>query len=200
MKLLKENIEGLRKINKLPEELKDFLHNDDVQQALADKDIDKLYKLFSGSSSHNRMVYSNVVYKLTYLLYSIGVDPLLHLNHIPNNFLRHAGIKSIVVPGNIISVGKGAFQDCNNLITVVIEDGVKSINSYAFYSCAKLTNVTLPSSIESIGFFAFVQCKQLTNINYKGTKATWKSIALDYNWKFFDHTITIHCTNGDINL
>lgn len=199
MKLLQENIEGLRKINKLPEELKDFLQNDDVQQALVDGDINKLYELFSGPSSRNRMAYYSVIYKLTYLLYSIGIDPLLYLNHIPDNFLGRASIKSIVIPGNIVSIGKKAFQECKNLTTVVIEDGVKSIKDYAFVGCTKLTNVTLPSSIESIGIFIFTRCEQLTDINYKGTKATWKSIILDNNWSFPDHTKTIHCIDGDIN-
>lgn len=200
MKLLKENIDGLRKIHKLPEELKNFLQDHDVQRALIDENIDKIYRLFSGSSSRNRMMYSNAVYKLTYLLYSIGIDPLLYLNHVPDSFLRHSGIKSIVIPSNIISIGKRAFQQCNNLTTVVIEDSVKVIDDYAFFDCAKLVDVTVPSSVENIGFFAFARCSQLTSIHYTGTKQAWGAIRIDYNWKASSPITTIHCIDGDINL
>lgn len=199
MKLLKENINSLRKIHKLPEDLTIFLQNNAVQEALKIGDIDELYKLCNNPHLHGTVVLRyKTISNLTCLLYSIGIDPLLYLNYIPDNFLVSSSIKSIVIPGNMISIGRKAFSGCNNLISVIIDSGVKSIGDYAFFDCAKLVDVTIPDSVESIGFFAFIRCPQLTSIRYTGTKQAWGTIKIDSNWKASSPIITIHCIDGDI--
>lgn len=187
MELLKENIEGLRKINKLPQRLKDFLHETKVQHALIDEDIGKLYELYNSYNSN-----------LTRLLYTIGIDPLSLLDYIPNNFLNYSTIKSIVIPDNIIKIGRNAFGNCTNLTNVVIGNSVVFIGEGAFNECTNLTNVIISTNVTDIGSMAFAYCDQLTNINYKGTKSDWSKIRKHSFWDHNSGIGIIHCTDGDI--
>ena len=81
--------------------------------------------------------------------------------------VKDKGIKSVVIPNGVTSIGYQAFFFCSNLTSVVIPDSVTSIGDEAFYGCKNLTSITIPDSVTSIGDLAFrdVQSVQVSTKN-----------------------------------
>ena len=69
---------------------------------------------------------------------------------------RTYGIKSIVLPNTIKSIGKEAFSESENLIAVTLSEGLTSIGDKAFYNCRSLLSIVLPSTMKK---FANLQGK-----------------------------------------
>jgi hypothetical protein len=65
---------------------------------------------------------------------------------------------------SVTSIGEGAFEDCNGLVSATIGTNVTSIGENAFAFCYHLTSITFPASVTSIGQTAFSNCLGLTNI------------------------------------
>lgn len=190
MKLLEEKYDGLQQINDLSYGLKRFLSEPDVRQALQESNFDAIYK----------KVHIELVGEFTQLMNSLNIDPLEHLNYIPNWFLANTTIKSITIPTYIKRIGSGAFQNCVHLTHIIIPDGVTSIGYQAFLGCDKLTSITIPGSVINIGSEVFSYCKKLKEITYKSTKEDWNKIVKLYSWDYLSSIKIIHCTDGDINL
>ena len=70
---------------------------------------------------------------------------------------------TVILPSNIISIGKNAFKDCLNLIKVEMP-GVKTIGEHAFHGCGNLREVKLSKDLEDIKEYAFFKCASLENI------------------------------------
>ena len=75
-----------------------------------------------------------------------------------------ANIKEVVIQGSVTSIGRSAFQYCDDLHSVTIGDSVTSIGNYAFGSCSALQSVTIPDSVDTIGSAAFGFCSELTDL------------------------------------
>lgn len=80
----------------------------------------------------------------------------------------------MVIPGTVVydgkeyvvtAIGKGAFERCADLTSIVISEGVSMLSSDAFSECINLKSVTIPSTLEETAFYdAFDFCKGLENI------------------------------------
>ena len=77
-------------------------------------------------------------------------------------------IHSVTIPQKVTSIGKKAFYDCKNLITLVLGEDIQTIGNYAFECCTSLTGVTIPQSVTSIGYSAFEGCTALNPLIIKG--------------------------------
>ena len=84
------------------------------------------------------------------------------------------------IPERVISIGRGAFEDCSSLAEINIPEGVTSIGSSAFAGCSSLSKIELPSSAISIGFHAFWECSSLTEINIPEGVTSIGSSAFEY--------------------
>ena len=139
-------------------EILDFLRKN--TQLLEDGNFDELYYRY-GQEFYNIKTCT----PLTALLIDAGIVPLDYLNTIPDQYARrYKLITKVVIPENIKSIGKWAFQDCTGLTSVNIGNGVTNIGGYAFAGCKGLTSVTIPDSVTSIGAEAFSDCTGLTSI------------------------------------
>lgn len=72
-------------------------------------------------------------------------------------------ITSIDIPEGVISIGKGAFQDCSKLISINLPNSITSISEDLFYGCSSLSYIELPKGIVEIKSYAFRGCA-LTSI------------------------------------
>ncbi|MDD3364991.1 MAG: leucine-rich repeat protein [Syntrophomonas sp.] len=75
-----------------------------------------------------------------------------------------AGLTSITIPAEVISIGEGAFSGCTGLTGITLPEGVTSIGDEAFCGCTGLTSITLPEGVTSIGYETFWGCTGLTSI------------------------------------
>lgn len=64
-------------------------------------------------------------------------------------------ITSVIFPGTVKKIDKGAFFRCRNLKSVEIPDSVVRIGCEAFANCPAYAEITLPLSAAHIGRHAF---------------------------------------------
>ena len=78
------------------------------------------------------------------------------------SFCEH--LENIIIPSNVIAIGRGVFSYCRALKSVIIADSVKSIGSNAFQGCPNLKSVVMPDNLIAIEYRTFANCKNLRNI------------------------------------
>ena len=80
---------------------------------------------------------------------------------IANDVFYGMGVRSVVIPDSVTSIGSYAFSNCTDLVSITLGDGVTSIGDYAFERCYNLETVTVGENIISIGTSAFAYCYAL---------------------------------------
>ncbi len=75
------------------------------------------------------------------------------------------GLKSVSIPGSVITIGTLAFYNCRELTRVNIGEGVEKIKPGAFYECKSLAKLTLPQSLQEIERYAFSDCEYITQVH-----------------------------------
>ena len=78
----------------------------------------------------------------------------------------------ITYPESVISIGEGAFENCNSLLSYTIPNHVKSVGIYAFENCSRLASVVIKPSVTSIGNNAFGGCTSLTSVVIEESEET----------------------------
>lgn len=83
-----------------------------------------------------------------------------------NNKSLILGFKNSVIPmdGSVTSIGKGAFADCKDLVSITIPDSVTNIEDEAFVRCKDLVSIIIPDSVVNIGRSAFSECSSLMSV------------------------------------
>lgn len=69
-------------------------------------------------------------------------------------------------PEDVVSIAQGAFESCQNLISVKIGDNVKYLGSGAFAGCLNLKKATLPCNLKNILSHTFNACRNLEEITW----------------------------------
>ena len=198
-------------------QLKSFLNDPQTQHLIDSNNWEKVYiKLHGYGAILNR---ERVTGEFTQLLFSCGINPLNHLNYVPENFLFDATVHDLSIPSHIIKINKDAFAFCDQLISIELPQKLEIINDYVFYGCISLPKIEVPDNVRIIGKYAFNYCKSLKNltlgdnlfsideqvinntslesIKYKGTMEQWNKIYIsDFNSRL--NKILIHCIDGDL--
>lgn len=78
-------------------------------------------------------------------------------------------IVSITMPNSVTTIGSSAFVYCQSLTTVNFSENLTSIDDNAFNYCTSLTAPTFPASLTSIGSGAFAYCYSLSPIICQAT-------------------------------
>lgn len=92
-------------------------------------------------------------------------------------FSERRGIKKVILPKNLKTIGEGAFRFCESLESVVIPDGVTGIGNYAFGCCSNMKSVKFPEGLMNMGYNAFYQCYALTTLDLPSSLKTISSSA-----------------------
>ena len=69
------------------------------------------------------------------------------------------------IPDGVLTIGKYAFKDCNNLISIAMPSSLTDIEEYAFMGCSSLKSVNIPNSVNNISDYIFSGCNSLTEVN-----------------------------------
>ena len=78
----------------------------------------------------------------------------------------------------VTSIGKRAFYNSDNLISITIPNSITSIGLDAFSSCTGLTSIIIPNSVTSLGAGAFNDC---TSLKYLRVEDGTEDLKLGYN-------------------
>jgi len=118
---------------------------------------------------------------LTWTLTGSGVLTFSGTGEIPSYISLSGYITNIIVEDGVTSIGEGAFQCYNDLVSVTIGNDVTSIGYGAFYNCPNLVSVTIGSGVTSIGEGAFYLCDKLTSIYVMATTPPVLKSSILYN-------------------
>ena len=103
-----------------------------------------------------------------------------------------------MIPSNVTSIGNYAFNNRNDITSIIIPDEVTSIGDNAFHGCSKLTSITIPGGLTNIGSNALFYCENLQNIHFNGTTEQWNNISFGYDWDSGTGEYTVYCTDSEI--
>ena len=84
-------------------------------------------------------------------------------------------IEHVVIDDGVTSIGRCAFQNNGDLVSVTIGKGVTEIGESAFQDCKGLTSLTIPASVTTIGNGAFLGCYGLNTIKVEDGNPTYDS-------------------------
>ena len=73
-------------------------------------------------------------------------------------------LREITIPNSVVSIGASAFWGCSSLSKIIIPNRVTNIDDNTFESCSSLVEITIPNSVTSIGASAFLGCSSLSKI------------------------------------
>ena len=105
-------------------------------------------------------------------------------------------ITSITIPESVREIGGDAFGGCDFLTEIIVPEGVTVIGErFCMYSNG-IKIITLPKSITKICDDAFLCCENLHTIFFGGTKAEWKAIEKEKDWKALTSLSTVVCIDG----
>lgn len=110
-----------------------------------DSNSGKTQGIFSGCSNIRNVVFEDSV------------------NTIPAGLFGGSGLKSIVIPDTVKTIGEYAFANCESLATVELPENLETMGKYAFSYDAKLRSVSFPDSIKEVGVRAFENCTALAS-------------------------------------
>ena len=68
---------------------------------------------------------------------------------------------SIILPDSVTYIGRDAFRKCTNLVLTELPAGVTRIDSDAFYGCTNIALTKLPDGITNIYYNVFENCENL---------------------------------------
>lgn len=95
-------------------------------------------------------------------------------------FYHCTGLKSVIIPPSVESVGECAFAYCDELESLTISEGVTKIENEAFIGCVGMVSAILPSGVVRIGDRAFKQCIGLEAVTIpEGVKSIGDEAFLD---------------------
>lgn len=89
------------------------------------------------------------------------------------------------------------YSNRSSIKTVVIEDGVTSIGRYAFNGCENLTSVTIPASVVDIGNGAFSECVKVGKLYISSIESWMKIFFLPWGTSPLESSASYYDENGN---
>ncbi len=97
----------------------------------------------------------------------LTVVELKNATEVAKNAYKDKVINSkLIIPEGVTTIGEGAFRG-TNIESVTLPSTLVSIGVGAFLDCENLTQITIPSSVTSIGIAAFAGCVNLKSVTFE---------------------------------
>lgn len=138
--------------------------------------------------------------ELTEILLAAGLDPLAHLDYVPEGYLyNNQDIVQLIIPPNIRSIQKKAYCFCGNIKELHIPENCSYIDYNAFCGLTNLETIYFNSQFCQIENEAFDQCYHIKEVIFKGTVEEWKALMEETWCHELEDAKLISCTDGDIH-
>ena len=96
-------------------------------------------------------------------------------------------IHTVILDGDITTIGAEAFASCNNLKNVDFGDALVEIGVRAFYSCNELKMVRVPDTFRKFNVECFLDCDGLDAVICDGPMPSFKGSCL-----YTNHTVVVY--------
>lgn len=111
---------------------------------------------------HNVISIDGGAFSYNLKLTSVSFTKAIHLKSIGKGaFQGCSSLKSLVLTPSVTSIGQSAFQGCTSLKSLDLGETITTIPAQAFYECTALEEIKIPDNISSIGYYAFGKCTAL---------------------------------------
>lgn len=98
----------------------------------------------------------------------------------------------------VLSIGAGAFYNCNGITSVVIGHGITTLGNSAFSKCYGMDSVVIPASVTSIGSQAFGECTSLSSIWIHSAIPPTTPTAAFYNTTLSSCVLHVPCESDSL--
>ncbi|MBQ9728263.1 MAG: leucine-rich repeat protein [Clostridia bacterium] len=114
-----------------------------------------------------------------------------------NVFVGRKGIKKVIIPSTLKTIGNSAFKNCSELTTVEFAGTptLETISSSAFEGCTALTAFAMPNSVTTLGTGVFSGCKVLESVTLSNQLETIPSSTFSNCAKIASFTIPASVTS-----
>ncbi len=95
-----------------------------------------------------------------------------------NNYtFYNSHLETVFVPASVKTIGNGSFKDCSGITNIEFEEGsqLESIGKRAFEICNNLYEIKIPSGVKTIGEDAFSTCHNIAAVYIEDLTA-WMNI------------------------
>ena len=82
----------------------------------------------------------------------------------------YTGIKTIVLPETLTTIGAGAFK-ITTLVSINLPESLTSMANNVFNGCTSLKAITIPSNLETISETTFQSCTALETVDFSNAKS-----------------------------
>lgn len=113
-----------------------------------------------------RATFANVKALCNISFYEVKSNPLYYAKRLYFANDLENPVSELTIPGEVTTIKKFAFYNCESLTNITIAEGVESIEESTFCSCANLTTIGIPSTITTIGVNAFAGDNKLCAVRY----------------------------------
>ena len=127
-------------------------------------DIEKWCGIEFSNPTANPLLYAKNFYLDNELITTELVIPNNVSSIGKNAFNGYDEITKVIIPNSVTSIGETAFENCNNLVSVTIQGEIDIIGEAAFSSCENLSSVVLSDGIKTIVDWMFAGCDSLVSI------------------------------------
>lgn len=87
------------------------------------------------------------------------------VNSIGNTaFSGCTGLRSVTIPSSVTTIGESSFENCTGLTSVIIPDSVTLMKTAAFKNCSGLKSITLSKNLSKLSNDVFEGCSGITEI------------------------------------
>lgn len=90
-------------------------------------------------------------------------------------------LKSVVVPDSVRIIFNNAFGGCVSLEEVILPDSLMSIEPRTFFNCTSLRSIEIPKRVETIRVDAFLMCDNLEEFRGAHASDDGRTIIIEYD-------------------
>ena len=91
------------------------------------------------------------------------------------SFANCDALSSVILSGNLVTIGAKAFRRCSALTGITIPGPVTVIGDEAFACCGNLTAISIPASVTTLGNDIIAESTAITSINVEAGNRVYDS-------------------------